>query len=180
MMTTEVIGSSDLIIFAIPINSYKSIPVNLLDNKTVIDTTNYNSSINGILEEFENSDLPTSEYLQQYFSGAKFVKSFNNIDYIRLVQLSNQNEIENKAFIPVFSDFDKPKIQVSKFIERIGFDVIDAGSLSESWRSQPGQPIYVTPYLRYKNKNYSDPFEKFANADPILLDKETAENLIFS
>lgn len=147
-----------------------------LDNKIVIDATNYNSSINGMLEEFEGSEIPTPEHLQRYFTSAKLIKAFNNVDYLRLIQLSKIDSSETKASIPIFGDFTESKNKVSEFVGKIGSDAIDGGDLSESWRSQP---IYVSPYLRYKNKEYSDPFDKFADAEPILLDRSTAENLIF-
>jgi hypothetical protein len=32
-------------------------------------------------------------------------------------------------------------------METIGYDSIDIGPLSESWRIEPGTPIYVWPYV---------------------------------
>ena len=34
------------------------------------------------------------------------------------------------------------KAQVTQFLDEIGFATVDAGSLSESWRIQPGTPGY--------------------------------------
>jgi len=33
---------------------------------------------------------------------------------------------------------------VLELIEELGFDAIDAGGLDESWRQQPGSPVYTT------------------------------------
>jgi predicted dinucleotide-binding enzyme len=33
---------------------------------------------------------------------------------------------------------------VFKLIEDLGFDGVDAGSLDESWRQEPGTPVYGT------------------------------------
>jgi predicted dinucleotide-binding enzyme len=35
------------------------------------------------------------------------------------------------------------KAQVAELIDRFGFDVVDLGPLTESWRIQPGTPGYV-------------------------------------
>jgi DNA-binding transcriptional MerR regulator len=33
---------------------------------------------------------------------------------------------------------------VLRLVEKLGFDAVDAGSLDESWRQQPGTPVYTT------------------------------------
>jgi hypothetical protein len=35
---------------------------------------------------------------------------------------------------------------VSEFVDSIGYGTVDAGPLAESWRQQPGTPVYATPY----------------------------------
>jgi hypothetical protein len=31
-----------------------------------------------------------------------------------------------------------------ELIDELGFDAVDAGSLDQSWRQQPGTPVYTT------------------------------------
>jgi predicted dinucleotide-binding enzyme len=31
---------------------------------------------------------------------------------------------------------------VSRLIDELGFDAVDAGGLDDSWRQQPGTPVY--------------------------------------
>jgi hypothetical protein len=33
-----------------------------------------------------------------------------------------------------------------QLIDELGFDAVDAGGLDESWRQQPGTPVYTTDY----------------------------------
>ncbi|HEX4684822.1 MAG TPA: hypothetical protein VH277_19040 [Gemmatimonadaceae bacterium] len=33
---------------------------------------------------------------------------------------------------------------IMRLVDDLGFDPIDAGSLDESWRQQPGSPVYGT------------------------------------
>jgi hypothetical protein len=35
---------------------------------------------------------------------------------------------------------------VTGFLESIGYDALDYGPLAESWRQEPGQPVYGAPY----------------------------------
>jgi predicted dinucleotide-binding enzyme len=43
----------------------------------------------------------------------------------------------------VAGDDSAAKASVSALIEELGFDVVDAGGLDESWRQQPGSPVYL-------------------------------------
>jgi predicted dinucleotide-binding enzyme len=33
-----------------------------------------------------------------------------------------------------------------RLVEEIGFDAVDAGDLDESWRQQPGTPVYAADH----------------------------------
>ena len=37
-----------------------------------------------------------------------------------------------------------PEEVVLKLVDELGFDAVDAGPLGESWRQQPGTPVYTT------------------------------------
>jgi hypothetical protein len=40
---------------------------------------------------------------------------------------------------------------VTTFLDTIGYGAVDAGPLAESWRQQPGEPVYGTPYGPYED-----------------------------
>ena len=46
--------------------------------------------------------------------------------------------------LPVAGDDVAAKAVVLKLVEALGFDAVDAGGLDESWRQQPGTPVYGT------------------------------------
>lgn len=55
--------------------------------------------------------------------------------------------------VPVFSqrmvlagDDDRAKSVVLKLIDELGFDGVDAGGLDDSWRQQPGTPVYAADF----------------------------------
>lgn len=46
------------------------------------------------------------------------------------------------AALPVAGDDDAAKAVVLQLVDELGFHGVDAGSLDESWRQQPGTPVY--------------------------------------
>jgi hypothetical protein len=44
--------------------------------------------------------------------------------------------------LPVSGDDEAAKAIVLKLVDELGFDGVDAGGLEESWRQQPGTPVY--------------------------------------
>src|SRR6266446_2945582 len=50
----------------------------------------------------------------------------------------------DRVAFPISGDNPKSKEIVAQLIDRIGFDSVDAGTIAESWRQQPGSPLYCT------------------------------------
>ncbi|RYZ66729.1 MAG: hypothetical protein EOP08_04310 [Proteobacteria bacterium] len=48
--------------------------------------------------------------------------------------------------LPVAGDYARSKALVLTLVDQVGFDGLDGGSLEESWRQQPGTPVYCTDY----------------------------------
>ncbi|MXP49086.1 hypothetical protein FD733_05670 [Pantoea sp. Eser] len=50
----------------------------------------------------------------------------------------------DRLAIPVAGDDPQAKAVAMTLVDATGFDAVDAGSLSDSWRQQPGTPAYCT------------------------------------
>ncbi|HWG86978.1 MAG TPA: hypothetical protein VN679_04285 [Candidatus Acidoferrales bacterium] len=48
--------------------------------------------------------------------------------------------------MPVAGDAEKAKSLVMKIVDELGFDPVDAGGLDDSWKQQPGTPVYTTDH----------------------------------
>ena len=48
--------------------------------------------------------------------------------------------------MPVAGDDAAAKDIVLKLVDELGFDGVDAGGLAESWRQQPGTPVYTNDF----------------------------------
>ena len=53
---------------------------------------------------------------------------------------------DNRIALPVSSDDARAKEVVFRLVDELGFDPIDNDGLYESWRQQPGTPVYATDH----------------------------------
>ena len=53
---------------------------------------------------------------------------------------------KGRIALPVAGDNNKAKETVMGLVNELGFDAVDAGGLDESWRQQPGTPVYTTDF----------------------------------
>ena len=139
-------AEGDLVVVTIPLLAYRSVPVAPLAGKVVIDTCNYYPQRDGQIAELDTRALTSSELIQQHLAGAQVVKAFNNIYYRHLLALGRPADATDRSFLPIAGDDAGAKARVSAFLDAIGYGTVDAGPLAESWRQEPGTPVYGTPY----------------------------------
>jgi len=137
---------ADFVVVTIPLRAYRSVLASPLVGKPVIDTCNYYPQRDGQIAELDSGSLTSSELIQRHLAGAQVVKAFNNIYYRHLRALSRPAGGSDRSFLPVAGDDAGAKARVSVFLDAIGYGAVDAGPLAESWRQEPGTPVYGTPY----------------------------------
>ena len=71
------------------------------------------------------------------------IKAFNNIYARHLLELGRPKGAADRIALPVAGDDKAAKAIVLKLLDELGFDGVDAGGLDESWRQQPGTPVYT-------------------------------------
>jgi predicted dinucleotide-binding enzyme len=149
--TEQAAEAGDIVVVSIPLKAYLDVPVAPLAGKTVIDTNNYYPERDGHLKQLDNKDLTTSGLLQEHLKGAHVVKVFNNIFFRHLASLTRPQQAQDRTALPISGDDEKAKAQVTEFLDSIGYDAVDVGSLAESWRHEPGTPCYGPPYGAFEN-----------------------------
>jgi len=142
-------AEGDLVVVTIPLRAYESVPAGPLAGQLVIDTCNYYPPRDGQIAELDSGALTSSELLQRHLAGAHLVKAFNNIYYRHLLALSRPAGAGDRSFLPIAGDDADAKAQAGAFLDAIGWGVVDAGKLAESWRQEPGTPVYGAPYGPY-------------------------------
>jgi hypothetical protein len=139
-------ASGDLVVLTIPLRAYQDVPAASLAGKLVIDTCNYYPQRDGHIAELDSGALTSSQLIQRHLAGAQVVKAFNNIYYQHLLALSRPAGAGDRSFLPIAGDDAGAKARVSTFLDAIGYGAVDAGPLAESWRQEPGTPVYGAPY----------------------------------
>jgi predicted dinucleotide-binding enzyme len=143
---TEAAQTSDIIVVSVPLSAYGKLPAEALQGKIVIDTTNYYPVRDNNNFVLDSGELTTSELLQQYLKGAIIVKALHNQDAPHLYINASPNDKSKRTTLPIAGDNTEAKEKVTGFMNAIGYDTIDTGTLSDSWRIEPGMPIYIWPY----------------------------------
>jgi len=142
----EAAAAADLVVVTIPLGKVEDLPADLLTGKVVIDTCNYYPERDGDIAVLDDHSLTTSEMVQRHFTGARVVKSFNNIFAKTLGEFARPAGDAERTTLLIAGDDEGAKQVATQFIDSIGYDVLDAGSLADSWRFQRDQPAYAGAY----------------------------------
>jgi 8-hydroxy-5-deazaflavin:NADPH oxidoreductase len=145
-------AAGDLVVVSIPLRAYRSVPVEPLAGKTVLDTSNYYPQRDGQIAELDSSSVTSTELLQRHLADSAVVKVFNNIFFRHLLSLSRPSGAADRTFLPIAGDDPGAKSAVTAFLDSIGYGAVDAGPLAEGWRQQPGMPAYGAPYGTFDNE----------------------------
>jgi hypothetical protein len=134
----------DIVVAAIPFGRHRDLPVDELAGKTVIDTSNYRRQRDGSVPELDDSrNTTSSELVQRHLRSAHVVKSFNAMRWDHLRVYGDKSAAGHRYGIPVSGDDPDAKQQVFKLIEQLGFEPVDAGSLADGRKHQPGTDVYA-------------------------------------
>lgn len=134
-----------VVLVAIPLEHYRSVPAKWLEGKTVLDANNYYPARDGHIAALDRFETTTSRLLADHLPCSSVVKVFNAILAKDLVLDSRPKEAPDRRALPVASDDPAAKALVIKLLDEIGFDSADAGSLDESWRFERAKPAYCIP-----------------------------------
>ena len=142
-----VVPGADLVVVTVPQASVRELPDDLFaeaeDHLVVVDTGNYYPQHrDGRIAEIEEG-MPESRWVENQI-GRPVVKAFNNIYAQSLMEKGRPAGSGDRIALPVAGDDPEAKAAVMELIEELGFDAVDAGILDESWRQQPGTPVYTT------------------------------------
>ncbi|HEU4424223.1 MAG TPA: NAD(P)-binding domain-containing protein [Pilimelia sp.] len=145
----EAAQAGDLVVVTIPLGAYRSVPVEPLAGKIVIDTDNYYPQRDGQIPELDDESTTTSELLQRHLPTSKVVKAFNNIYFKHLRSLTRPAGAADRTALPIAGDDPAAKVAVTEFLDALGYDAVDAGPLAEGWRYQRDTAAYATLYFEH-------------------------------
>jgi len=134
--------SGDIVVVTIPLKNYRTVPVEPLAGKIVVDTNNYYPERDGHIPELDNESTTTSELLQKHLPASKVVKAFNHIYAAELTTHGQPAGTKNRRALVIAGDDKDAKATVTHLLDEFGFDTVDAGPLKEGWRIQRDTPGY--------------------------------------
>jgi len=142
----EAISDKDVLILSIPFlqinNIAEPIKANIDERTLIIDTGNYYPVRDGNIDEILNGkseSIWVSEKL-----GRPVAKAWNTIPAPVLRNNGYPEGMNGRVAVPFTAENEDQAKIVSQLINETGFDFLQAGDLSESYRIQPGQPSYST------------------------------------
>jgi 8-hydroxy-5-deazaflavin:NADPH oxidoreductase len=139
----EAAEAGDVVVVSVPVGAFGDIPVKPLAGKVVISTSNYNASREGHIAEVDDGSITIAGLLQRHLRQSQVVKAFNMISAAEVPADGTPPGTPNRRALALAGDDADAKQTVAEIYDRMGFDAVDAGALSESWRFGRGQPAFI-------------------------------------
>ena len=135
--------AKDMVFISIPEKAVPQLPRDILakSSAVIVDTGNYYPIRDGRIEEIESGTVESAWVGKQI--GRPVIKAFNNIVSNNLGTRGVSAGSPNRIALPVAGDDTRAKKFVLDLVEAIGFDAVDSGKIADSWRQQPGTPVYA-------------------------------------
>lgn len=145
----DAIADVDVVILSIPLNRIPDASAMLaaIPNETVvIDTSNYYPHRDGTIDAIEAGQAESLWVAEQI--GHPIAKAWNAIGADSFAYKDKAVGGPGRIAIPVAADRDTDRQVAMTLVEDSGLDAVDAGSIADSWRQQPGSPVYCTDLNR--------------------------------
>ncbi len=142
LTSEEVAREADVVILAIPLGKYRSIPVDALQGKLVIDAMNYWWEVDGHRDDLSDPEVSTSRLVQEFLSGARVVKAFNHLGYHDLDESPRPAGAPDRTAIAIAGDTDEDVEQVAQIVDALGFDPVVIGGLDHGVHLGPGTELF--------------------------------------
>lgn len=139
----EAAAAGDFVVVTVPLKNYRDIPVAPLAGKVVIDTNNYYFERDGHIPELDEGTATVTGLLQAHLPESRVAKGFNHIMAGDIQTTGSPAGTPNRRALATASDFDDAAALVTSIYEEFGFDTVNIGPLSESWRVERDRPAYV-------------------------------------
>lgn len=141
----EAVQDVDVVILSIPLAKLPGIAgllTDLPEETVILDTSNYYPMRDETIEAIE-AGTPESVWVTEQL-GRPIVKAWNAVGSGTFANDARPAGDPERIGLPIAGDDARAKEIAAGLVDDSGFDAVDAGSLADSWRQQPGSPVYCT------------------------------------
>ncbi|SDO23145.1 hypothetical protein SAMN05428965_3314 [Geodermatophilus sp. DSM 45219] len=140
----DAVAQADVVVLSIPFAAIPGLGQTLRRapaSTIIVEMSNY-YPLAGVIEGVDDA-ASTSTWLSRQI-GRPVLKAWNTI-FSRSLSLKGRAPGQSdRVALPVAGDDPEDKKVVMQLVEDTGFEAVDAGTLADSWRMQPGSPVYCT------------------------------------
>lgn len=138
----QVAQQSDIVILAIPLAKFRSLPALALRGKLVIDAINYWWEVDGPREDIIADNQSSSEAIEAFLGESYVVKAFNHIGYHELHDEARPTASTSRKAIALAGDDTAAVEKAAVIIDTLGFDPLPIGPLARGIILEPGHPAF--------------------------------------
>jgi len=133
---------ADIVILALPLGKYLTIPKDELKGKLVIDAMNYWWEVDGNRPDLQDLTTSTSETIQKFLPESRVVKSFSHIGYHDMHDETRPVGTAGRKAIAIAGTNESDLEVVEMLVNDIGFDPVIIGPLAFGIRLEPGSDVF--------------------------------------
>ncbi|HEX8435132.1 NADPH-dependent F420 reductase [Archangium sp.] len=149
VLAAEAVVDVDVVILSVPLGRIPGVApllAHVPSATVVIDTSNYYPHRDGKIDAIEAGQVESLWVAEQL--GRPIVKAWNSIGSDSFAKKGKPAGTPDRIALAVAADRQADRKVGMALVEETGFDALDAGTLAESWRQQPGSPCYCTDLTR--------------------------------
>jgi len=142
----DVVKDVDVVFISVPFLAIAGFPTELFrslpEKVIVVDTGNYYPFRDQKIDALEQEQVESVWVAEQL--GRPVLKAFNNLLAETIAIGGMPQGTPGRIAISIAGDDQDAKQVIAGLANELGYDAVDGGSLTDSWRQQPGTPAYCT------------------------------------